>query len=183
MEYTVENFIKNVLILNGKLWTSHNIKLKLFNLGIKEHKCEKCGQGEIWFGETLSLHLDHKNGNHRDNRLENLVILCPNCHSQTLTYAGKRHKRGRKKYNESQNKKCDCGKLITNNAIQCSDCYHKRLRKIERPLHEQLQNEINKMGYTETGKKYNVSDNTIRKWIKHGVVAKLANAPALHAGD
>jgi hypothetical protein len=87
-----ENFIIKVLVLNGPGWGSHTIKHKLYEFGIKERKCEKCDQGEVWNGEILSLHLDHINGVHRDNRLENLKILCPNCHSQTPTYCSKKRK-------------------------------------------------------------------------------------------
>lgn len=160
-----EKFIENVLTLNGLRWGSHAIKLQLFKFKLKEKKCEKCGQDDMWCGEYLSLHLEHINGNNRDNRMENLKILCPNCHSQTSTFAGKKNKRGRKKYNISLNKTCDCGQSITNRATMCKDCYHKKSQKVQRPLFIVLVEEINRLGYVETGKKYGVSDNTIRKWF------------------
>ena len=50
-----------------------------------EYKCEECGISE-WNGEHLTLELEHENGNRKDNRLENLKLLCPNCHSQTSTW-------------------------------------------------------------------------------------------------
>jgi len=68
--------------------TSYKLKLRLIAEGYKEHKCECCGLTE-WQGKPISLHLDHINGIHQDNSLDNLQILCPNCHSQTSTYAGK----------------------------------------------------------------------------------------------
>ena len=59
---------------------SHKLKEKLIRDGIKQQKCEKCGLSE-WFGVLLPLELHHKNGNHFDNSLDNLEIVCPNCHS------------------------------------------------------------------------------------------------------
>lgn len=57
------------------------IKGKLIREGLKENKCEICGLINEWNGKPLVLQLHHINGNHTDNRLENLQILCPNCHS------------------------------------------------------------------------------------------------------
>lgn len=60
----------------------------------RPYKCEKCGLGDIWCEEKIVLQLDHKNGDNRDNREENLRLLCPNCHSQTPTFSlGKRLKK------------------------------------------------------------------------------------------
>lgn len=80
-------------ILNGKhpQYTSHKLKLKLYKEGVKEERCEICGISE-WQNKKISLHLDHINGNNSDHRLENLRILCPNCHSQTPTYSVKNRK-------------------------------------------------------------------------------------------
>lgn len=55
------------------------------------YKCDICGIDE-WQGKKLSLELDHINGVNNDNRLENLRFLCPNCHSQTVTYGSKNQK-------------------------------------------------------------------------------------------
>jgi hypothetical protein len=78
-------------ILDGKYpqYNSYKLKLKLYKEGIKENRCEICGINE-WQGKKISLHLDHINGNNSDHRLENLRILCPNCHSQTPTYSQKK---------------------------------------------------------------------------------------------
>jgi hypothetical protein len=70
---------------------SHKLKKRLIAEGLKQHKCECCGISE-WNGNPAPIELDHINGNHHDNRLENLRILCPNCHAQTDTYRGKNKK-------------------------------------------------------------------------------------------
>lgn len=71
--------------------TSHKLKNKLLKNGFKEHRCECCGLTE-WLGQPIKLELHHINGDNTDNRLENLQILCPNCHSYTDNYGGKNQK-------------------------------------------------------------------------------------------
>jgi len=57
--------------------------------GYKDDICEECGGEAAWNGHPLSLQVDHIDGNNRNHRLENLKILCPNCHSQTHAYGAK----------------------------------------------------------------------------------------------
>lgn len=64
------------------------LRLRLIREGYKEAKCEECGISE-WNKRPISLELDHISGDRTDNSLENLRILCPNCHSQTSTFRGK----------------------------------------------------------------------------------------------
>jgi hypothetical protein len=66
----------------------YNLKLRLLKAGLKDGSCEECGLTE-WRGRPLSMALHHVNGDGRDNRLENLRLLCPNCHSQTDNFAGR----------------------------------------------------------------------------------------------
>ena len=67
-------------IESGRIISSHNLKTKLIRDGIKQSCCEICGASE-WFGKKLPLELHHIDGDHYNNQLENLQILCPNCHA------------------------------------------------------------------------------------------------------
>jgi len=133
-------------------------------------------------GNKISLILDHINGVHDDNRIENLRILCPNCNAALPTHAGNNHKKKRVK------KTCvDCGVGVSKSAKRCISCSNKNKgynppkkkadpnwrerpnpsrRVVNRPHHKQLLKEIEDLGYSATGRKYGVSDNAVRKWVK-----------------
>lgn len=75
-------------------YSSSLLAKRLVAEGYKEYHCEgeDCGLAN-WHGKLLPLELDHVNGNHRDNRLENLRLLCPNCHAQTETWRGRKNRK------------------------------------------------------------------------------------------
>lgn len=81
------------LLKPGTYRGRYHLKARLLETGLKDNRCEGCGVVE-WQGRPLTLALHHVNGIRDDNRLENLQLLCPNCHSQTDTFAG-RNGRGR----------------------------------------------------------------------------------------
>lgn len=78
--------IEDYLVLDGPFITTSKLKHRLYRVGLKEKKCEICSLTD-WMNKPIRLHLDHVNGNNNDRRIENLRVLCPNCHSQTETYA------------------------------------------------------------------------------------------------
>ena len=80
-------------LLGGVRQRTH-LKLRLIAAGLKEDRCEGCGIAE-WRQAPLSLALHHLNGDGHDNRLENLQLLCPNCHSQTENFGGRKRRAGR----------------------------------------------------------------------------------------
>lgn len=83
--------IKNILVENN-FYNTYRLKRRLINEKFFEHKCYKCGLKE-WLGKPIPIELEHINGIKNDNRIENLTLLCPNCHAQTDTYRGKNIKR------------------------------------------------------------------------------------------
>jgi DNA-binding CsgD family transcriptional regulator len=77
------------LLTVGVYRSRFNLKLRLVKAGLKQKLCEVCGIAS-WNGQRISLALHHVNGDRHDNRIENLQLLCPNCHSQTDTFAGRK---------------------------------------------------------------------------------------------
>jgi hypothetical protein len=77
--------LSEILVKNSTFLNTSHLRERLVKEGIIEYKCAVCGLLE-WQNNKLSLHLDHINGINNDNRLKNLRLLCPNCHSQTSTY-------------------------------------------------------------------------------------------------
>lgn len=155
-EITKERVIE-YLSENSKLKRS-SLKLYLIRFHLLDYRCSKCGNDGKWNGEKLSLQLEHLNGVFNDNRLENLTFLCPNCHSQTPTFAGKKLK---KHYCCSI-----CGNKYGGHSLD-NICYHCSCiirRKCDRPLKEELNKLVEEIPILQIAKNFDVRDNTIRKW-------------------
>ena len=76
------------ILVKGRRFQSNSLKKRLFVAGLKERRCELCGWCEVSVDGRIPVELDHINGDHTDNRIENLRILCPNCHSLQSTHRG-----------------------------------------------------------------------------------------------
>ena len=77
------------ILVRESYFQSFKLKNRLFTEGLKQKRCEECGWARYSEGGYLPLELDHINGDRHDNRLENLRILCPNCHSLKPTHRGR----------------------------------------------------------------------------------------------
>jgi len=124
-----------------------SIKDRIIRNNLMPYECAECGLKDTWNNKKISLQLEHKNGTPNDNRLENLCFLCPNCHSQTDTYAGKRFKKSKPPKKDRRVPR-----------------YNRR--KVDRPSKEELEQLITSTPMTSIAKKYGVSDNSVRKWVK-----------------
>ena len=141
------------------------LKRRLIEEGFFEDKCSICGLENKWNGRYLSLHLDHKNGDPEDNRIQNLRLICPNCHSQTDNYCGKAKRK--------PSKFCaKCGVIIHRNSKVCRHCNDVRKSdfikntNIKKPNKEELEKLLILMPVTRVGEKFGVSGNAVIRWMK-----------------
>lgn len=76
--------------VKGTPRTGHVTRTKILKYNLLPYRCVMCGNTGEWNGKPITLEIDHINGDHLDNRLDNIRFLCPNCHSQTETFRGKK---------------------------------------------------------------------------------------------
>lgn len=189
-------YIENDIII-----AAHKLKNKLIEERIKEYKCEKCKLSK-WNNIDIPLELHHIDKNRYNNKLENLQILCSNCHAQEhsnenrnitdkkLNYLDEDIKKLNSinytkllfdKYTPKKIKKvkptkkyCRCGKEIQTRSKQCEECYRITERKVkDRPSRDELILMIKENSLEAVGRKYNVTGNAVKKWLKNGPVVQL----------
>jgi Zn finger protein HypA/HybF involved in hydrogenase expression len=149
---------------------SNNTVVRAFKK-ISDYECALCGNDGFHRNLSLTLQLDHINGNRTDNRIENLRWLCPNCHSQTETFGSRRFKRI---------VYCvDCGKEIRKKSVRCYICNQQHSkndttrRKVVRPTKEELSSLLRVNSWRTVGKMFGVSDNAVRSWaLSYNILEK-----------
>jgi hypothetical protein len=172
------------VLVERSTYSRNHLKRRLLAAGLKKPQCEICGLGEVWQSRPMSMILDHINGIRDDHRLENLRMVCPNCAATLDTHCGRRNRI------ERAMRRClRCEKtFVPGYATQryCSRSCGVRwgrsslrgrraglrgvpaphARKAERPPYDQLLSEIEATSYLAVGRKYGVSDNAVRKWVR-----------------
>ncbi|MEX1141231.1 MAG: hypothetical protein WD993_05200 [Thermoleophilaceae bacterium] len=160
----------SAVLVEGSSFSRGTLKKRLYEHGLKDRRCELCGQGEMWRGKRMSLILDHTNGVRDDHRLENLRIVCPNCAATLSTHCGRNVPR------ERECRRCGTSfEPLAGDRHYCSVACSKKgqglglprpeRRKVERPSKQQLLADLEHMSYRAVGRKYGVSDNAVRKWL------------------
>ena len=170
--YTLDEILCKGSCWNGSILTT--LKKRLIKNNIWEEKCYHCNL-TLWQHKKIPLEVDHVNGDRSDNRLENLRLLCCNCHALTHTWRGRNVKKNNTTKNNTKKEKKGncliCSGIINIQSSHCRTCAGKlqyRKRKVKnRPSLEELLELKKTMSMVAIGKKYGVSDNTIRKWIKN----------------
>jgi hypothetical protein len=162
------------ILVAGSTYSRNKLKRRLYEAGLKQRRCELCGQGEEWQGRWMSLILDHINGAGDDNRLENLRIVCANCNATLDTHCGRK--------NEIYALPRECPHCGTGflpkfpRQRYCSQACgahsspghepHPERRKVERPPYDPLMAELAESNWSAVGRKYGVSDKAVRKWVR-----------------
>ncbi len=131
---------EEIFIIDSPVGRS-TIRWHILQFNLIEYICVKCNNTGDWMGEPITLQLEHLNGVNNDHRLENLCWMCPNCHSQTATFAGRNRKTVSIKIPVSRPRKFETTK-------------------------EELEKLLKTHSMVQIGKMFGVSDNAIRKRCK-----------------
>lgn len=88
--YTIKSAqpLQEILVKDSTFINSNNLRKRLLREQVKEYKCECCGNS-LWLNQKIPLELHHINGDRHDNQIQNLQLLCPNCHALTDNYRGR----------------------------------------------------------------------------------------------
>lgn len=181
---------------SGYAGGTSSLKKRIIRKGLLKNECVLCGQLPEWKGKPLVMVLDHINGVNDDNRIDNFRLLCPNCNSQSDTFCRgakgliRKEKKicsscGKESGRCAKNRLCArcrgikksfpqrmcsvCGKPVSSRSVsgRCKKCVGVgRGRKVNRPSYEELKQMVATMSMCAIGRKYGVSDNAVRKWIK-----------------
>lgn len=144
----LKKYTNDEMFTSGSTISRHSVKKRIIQDNLIEYKCVDCGNDGNWMGKKITLILDHINGLNNDNRLENLRFLCPNCNATKPTHC--------------------LGSVGYKGKIDGRKIRYERpkTRKVKRPSKTELIKLLENNSYCGIGRKYGVSDNAVRKWVK-----------------
>lgn len=168
--------IEELLVANCKSDYRSHLKKRLLRDGLLINKCTICGNEGIWNNKPITLQMDHINGDNRDNRIDNLRILCPNCHSQTDTFCSRNNK---VRTNILPQKSCvECNNVVFYKSERCRSCDQSRrkdLGSLNYFVHKGYDFsfedatkmfELSKSSISLAAKEFNINRSTVRDTLK-----------------
>ena len=158
----------NEILCKNSFYKSYSLKKRLLAEGYKEYKCEnpECGLTE-WYGKPIPLELHHINGDPTDNRIENLQLLCPNCHAQTDNF------RGKNKSNHKNEIECNINRyeLISKEESRLFRLQHRRKNKEIKPEKAKRYCKQCKKEIIGNGKRF-CSDDCYKEYMRSRIPTK-----------
>lgn len=160
---------------SGSTYPKSGLAKRLKRIGW-DYKCKLCELTD-WRGQTITLHVDHVDGDTSNNELVNLRFLCPNCHQQTPTW-GAKNRKVRILVDAVQGTTdldpvlvpgplCRCGVEIDRRSSSCLKCKSRPQERVTWPGHEELAARVASSSYVAVAQELGVSDNAVRKRLKN----------------
>lgn len=157
---------KDKLFCKGSRHNRNILRRTIIQDNLIPYKCAICGITE-WNGRTLSLELDHINGENNDNRLENLRFLCPNCHSQTDTYGSRNQKITESKYDITEELK----DLVIGKYLELKN--QKKVAEVLNVKHSVIKQIISDAGLGKSNQKYIIQyDSNMEELNRFGSISE-----------
>lgn len=160
---------KDKLFCKGSKHARNILRKTIIAENLIPYKCAICGAVE-WQGKTLSLELDHINGENNDNRLENLRFLCPNCHSQTDTYGSRNQKITESKYDITE----DLKNIVISKYLEFKN--QKKVSELLNIKHSVVKQIISDAGLGKSNQKYVIQyDSNMQEVNRFGTITECCN--------